>query len=111
MSRSFSQRNTGKLLAAAMSAALLLPAGAANAWWGGYSHPGWGCDPYRAYLEEYGFLDPLGPSVTDWRRLNRDNWKAARRGAYFGNHAYYDPVAKAVRRQCHGWRRPYGYWW
>lgn len=109
MSRSFLHRNKGKLLSILTAAALLFPVSVANAWWGGYG-PGWGCDPQWAYLEEYGFLDPYGPSPTDWRRLQRDQWRAARSGAYFGDYWRHDPVATAVRRQCHGWRRSYHYW-
>ncbi|MGD2073595.1 MAG: hypothetical protein PVI91_00205 [Gammaproteobacteria bacterium] len=108
MSRTFLHRNKGKLLASLVAAALLFPV-SANAWWGGYGYPGGGCDPQWAYLEEYGFLDPFGPSPTDLRRLNRDQWRAARYG-YIGNYWRHDPVSKAMRRQCHGWRRPYHYW-
>jgi hypothetical protein len=109
MSRSVLHRNKGRLLATLMAAVLLGPV-SANAWWGGYGHPGWGCDPQWAYLEEYGFLDPLGPSRTDLRRMNRDQWWAARHGAYAGSYWRHDPVARAVRKQCRGWRRPYRYW-
>ena len=110
MSRSFLNRNKGKLLATLMAAAVLFPAATANAWWGGYGPAGWGCDPQWAYLEEYGFLDPYGPSPTDFRRLNRDQWRAVTSSGYYGGYLRHDPVAKAVRRQCHGWRRPHYYW-
>jgi hypothetical protein len=107
MTRSFLHRNKGKL--ASLAAAVLLVPVSANAWWGGYGYPGWACDPQWAYMEEYGFLDPFGPSPADLRRLSRDQWRAARYGPYYGNYRRLDPVAKAVRRQCHGWRRSY-YW-
>jgi hypothetical protein len=107
MRRSLFRPHKSKLLAALMATALALPAATASAWWGGYGAPGWGCDPHWAYLEEYGFLDPYGPSPTDWRRLNRDQWRAATSGAYYHNFRRYDPVAQAVRRQCHLSQRPY----
>ena len=96
--------------------AALLPVAAANAWWGGYAPaPGyyWGCDPQTAYLQEYGFLDPFGPSRGDMQRLHRDEWRAANGPAYFGGYSrvYEDPVTKAVRIHCHGsWYRPYYGW-
>jgi hypothetical protein len=108
MGRSFLHRNKGKLLATLMAGAMLVPAATANAWWGGYGPGGLGCDPQWAYLEEYGFLDPLGPSRTDFRRLNRDQWRSATTPAYYGGQWRHDPVAKAVRRQCRGyWRHRY----
>jgi hypothetical protein len=111
MSRVFLHENKGALLAILMAGAVLLPATAANAWWSGYAPGGWGCDPQWAYLEEYGFLDPYGPSPTDIQRLNRDQWRAMRGPAYYGGYWRDDPVAKAMRNQCGKWnaRRPY-YW-
>jgi hypothetical protein len=110
MSRSFLQQNKGKLLATLMAVAVFLPAASASAWWGGYD-PGYaGCDPQWAYLEEYGFLDPYGPSPVDWRRLHRDQWRAATSQGYYGGYLRHDPVTRAVRRQCHGWGRPHYYW-
>ena len=110
MSRSFLHQNNRKLLATLTGVVMLLAAGTTQAWWGGYGPGGWGCDPQWAYMEEYGFLDPYGPSPTDWRRLNRDQWRAATTPAYYGGYARHDPVTKAVRRQCQGWRRPHYYW-
>lgn len=108
MGRSFLHRNKGKLFATLMAAAMLFPAATASAW-GGYGPGGWGCDPQWAYLEEYGFLDPYGPSATDFRRLNRDQWRAVTRSGYYGSQRH-DPVAKAVRRQCRGSAYRSHYW-
>lgn len=109
MNRIFLHGNKGKLFAALMVFGALFPAASANAWWGGYGPGGWGCDPQWAYLEEYGFLDPYGPSRGDLLRLNRDQWRAARGMAYYGGYWSDDPVTKAMRRQCGSWsvRRPY----
>jgi hypothetical protein len=103
-----------KVLVAVLAA--LLPAAAANAWWGGYGPGGWGCDPQYAYMKEYGFLDPYGPSRSDLRRLSRDEWRAATTPRYYGGYSTAeDPVTKAVRRRCpggwnRGWHRPYYRW-
>ena len=105
MSRSSGDRRHGKWLVAVTAALAVLTATSANAWWGGYS--GRTCDPHQAYLDEYGFLDPWGPSRGDIRRLNRDQWKAT----YYGG--YYDPVVKALRKHCpaaNRWQRRYYYW-
>ncbi len=114
MSSSFLRVIKGKLLATLMAVAVLFPAASAQAWWGGYDRGAWGCDPTWAYLEEYGFLDPWGPSRTDLRRLRRDEWRAVTHPVYAGGYSRHDPVAKAVRRQCrgYGWRRSHGrrYW-
>ena len=111
MRKSFLSGTRRKVLVAVLAA--LLPVSTANAWWGGYG-PGWGCDPQVAYLEEYGFLDPWGPSRGDIRRLHRDEWRAATTPRYYGGYTAETPVAKAVRRQCRGWnrgwRRPYYRW-
>ncbi len=114
MKKSFVNGTKRKVIVAVMAA--LLPAAAANAYWGSYGPGGWGCDPHAAYLEEYGFLDPYGPSPTDLRRLSRDEWRAATRPyTYYGGYTRETPVAKAVRKQCRGgwgrgWRRPYYRW-
>jgi hypothetical protein len=109
MSGSFRHRSRGGLLAALITVGVLFPAASADAWWGGYGPGRWDCDPQWAYLEEYGFLDPWGPSRSDWQRLNQDQWRAMRYGYYGGG--YYDPVTRAMRRQCGRWaaRQPY-YW-
>jgi hypothetical protein len=111
MNKSFLMINKRKLLAALMAAGMLLPAAAADAWWGGYGPGGSGCDPQWAYLEEYGFLDPYGPSPGDWQRLNRDQWRAITAPAYHGGYGNHDPVAKAVRKQCGTWGTRVPYYW
>ncbi len=66
------------LLTATIAAVILLSATSANAWWGwGRAWPLTGAwDPTEAYLYEYGFLDPYGPTTGDVRRMHRDNWRA-----------------------------------
>jgi hypothetical protein len=94
MNRPFVPVNIKKILIPLLAAAVLLPMASANAWWRGYDSD-WRCDPKLAYYEEYGFLKFRGPSQGDIRRLYRDQWKAA----YYGD-ARYDPVRKALRKQC-----------
>lgn len=64
-----------KLLAALLGAALLLPATSAGAWWGSGGPAAWGWDPQEAYLHEYGYDNPYGPTPADFRRMQRDNWR------------------------------------
>ena len=94
MNRSFLPVNKGKLLASVLAVSFLLPAASANASWLGYDSD-WRCDPKLAFYEEYGFLNINGPSRSDIKRLQRDQWKAA----YYRN-ARYDPVVKALRKRC-----------
>jgi hypothetical protein len=114
MRKSFLNGTKRKVLVAVIAA--LLPAAMANAYWGGYAPGGWGCDPQAAYLEEYGFLDPFGPSRTDMRRLHRDEWRATTSPTrYYGGYTTETPVTKAVRKRCRGgwnrgWRRSHYRW-
>ena len=89
------QPTLGKTLVFAAGIAALAASASAGAWWGGYDHNAWRCDPQMAYLDEYGFLDYYGPSRTDFRRLNRDQWRAI----YYGDRRY-DPLEKALRKNC-----------
>jgi hypothetical protein len=79
-------------------AAALTISTSSGAWWGGYDRNSWRCDPQTAYMEEYGFLDYYGPSRSDIRRLNRDQWMAT----YYGDWRY-DPYEKALRKNCPGY--------
>jgi hypothetical protein len=88
MGKSLIDGQKRKLLAAVTAMIVLTVTTTANA--------AWICDPQVAYLEEYGFLDPYGPSRGDIRRLHRDQWRAT----YYGG--YYDPVVKALRKHCPG---------
>ena len=94
--------NKRKLLATVFAVSLSLPAASASAWWRGYDSE-WRCDPKLAYLEEYGFLDIKGPSSSDIRRLQRDQWKA-----FYYRDIRYDPVVKALRKRCPQRTR---HWW
>lgn len=103
MSRLSCKRHHGRWLAALTAELALLTATSANAWWSG-GHSGWVCDPPTTYLQEYGFLDRLGPSPGDIQRLNRDQWKAMRYGGYC------DPAKIALRARCpYANRRCYAY--
>jgi hypothetical protein len=108
MSISFLHVNKRKLLASLVAGMVLLPAGSAIAWWDRYGPDlNRSCNPQQAYMIEYGFLDYWGPSISDLRRLDRDQWKAI----YYGD-VRYDPVAKALRKRCprslsYGWDDPY----
>jgi hypothetical protein len=93
-------RNT--LLAAAMGVALFTPAGNANAWWGPGGPAVLGWDPHEAYLNEYGFLNPYGPSIGDIRRMHRDQWRAMRGyPVRIGGMGPYGPRPSDVMRQYH----------
>jgi hypothetical protein len=103
-----------KLLAAAVAAAALLTMTSANAWWGPPGGPGgpvaWGWDPHEAYLDEYGFFDPYGPSVSDINRMYRDNWYAARGYPVYRGVGPFGPSYSDVRRQyMRKLRRAWGY--
>ena len=102
-----------KLLAALLGVALLVPASSVGAWLGPGGPAGWGWDPHEAYMHEYGFDNPYGPTFADFRRMNRDNWKA-----FMGHPVYidnvgpggptYSDVARQNRRKL---RHTWGYWY
>ena len=108
MKMSFLSIGMRKILASLVTGVVLLLAGSANAWWGGYGPDlNRSCDPQTAYMIEYGFLDNWGPSIGDLRRLDRDQWKTV----YYGDMRY-DPYVKALRKRCprswrYGWDAPY----
>ncbi|MGD2137576.1 MAG: hypothetical protein PVJ66_05005 [Gammaproteobacteria bacterium] len=102
-----------KLLIATIAAAVLCWATPAAAWWGpGMPYAG-GWDPQEAYLEEYGFLDPHGPTPGDIRRMQRDRWKELMGyPVYRAGVGPYGPTLSDVRRQHFRkarrlWRNPY----
>lgn len=95
-------------LAVALAGALLMPAPAGAIW--GPIAGAW--DPQEAYLHEYGYLDPYGPTLSDIRRMNRDNWKA-----FTGHPVYVDNVgphgptySDVMRQQRRKARRLWGYY-
>jgi hypothetical protein len=101
-----------KLLAAAIAVAALFTVSSANAWWGpGPVGPGyWGWDPQEAYLDEYGFFDRWGPSISDIERMHRDNWYAARGYPVYRGVGPFGPSLTDIRRQqMRKWRRAWGY--
>jgi hypothetical protein len=100
-----------KLLLAALTAATLLVATAAEGWWGPGGPGAWGWDPQEAYLEEYGFLDPFGPTPGDIRRMQRDRWREMMGyPVYRAGVGPYGPRPSDVRRQYHRKaRRLWGY--
>jgi hypothetical protein len=101
-------RSVKKPLVALLAAALLLPVSTANAWRG----PAVGWDPQEAYLHEYGYLDPYGPTLGDIRRMQRDSWRY-----FMGYPVYIDnvgprgPTYADVIRQQRRMYRPGGYWY
>jgi hypothetical protein len=100
MNRSSSHKTRKKLLAMAISAAVLFPATSADAWWGPGGPGAWGWDPQEAYLNEYGFLDRYGPTPGDIRRMQRDNWKEMLGyPAHRSGIGLYGPRPSDVRRQ------------
>jgi hypothetical protein len=99
-----------KLLAVTIAAAALLTMTSANAWWGPGGPVAWGWDPQEAYLDEYGFFDPYGPSISDIERMHRDNWYAARGYPVFRGVGPYGPSVSDIRRQyMRKLRRSWGY--
>ena len=91
--------------------ALVLPVTSAEAWWGPGGPVGWGWDPQEAYLHEYGYDHPYGPTLGDIRRMQRDNWRAFR-----GYPVYVDNVgprgptlADVTRQQRRKYRHVWGY--
>jgi hypothetical protein len=83
-----SRHGTGrKLLVAMLAGALVLPVSTADAWWGPGGPMAWGWDPQEAYLHEYGYDHPYGPTLGDIRRMQRDNWRA-----FMGYPVYIDNV-------------------
>jgi len=109
MNKSRIQSTLRKSLISIVGIMALAASTSAGAWGGGYDRNVWRCDPQSAYLDEYGFLDYYGPSRGDIRRLNRDQWRAI----YYGDWRY-DPVEKALRKNCHHysnrwWGGPYGW--
>jgi len=99
MNRSLHNGAKRILLGVAVAAAVVFSMAAAQAWWG----PGpVGWDPQEAYLDEYGFLDPYGQTPGDFRRMQRDHWKAVMGyPVYYENIAPYGPRPADVRRQYH----------
>ena len=99
-----------KLLAVAIATATLFTMSSANAWWGPGGPGVWGWDPHEAYLEEYGFFDRYGPSISDIDRMHRDNWYAARGYPVFRGVGPYGPSVSDIRRQqMRKLRRSWGY--
>jgi hypothetical protein len=112
MNRSLHRGVKRILLALLATAAVMFSAATAEAWWG--SAPGiGGWDPQEAYLDEYGFLDPYGPTLGDIRRLHRDQWRAVMGyPVYYENIGPYGPRPSDLRRQYHRktmrlWGYPY----
>lgn len=71
-----SRHGTGrKLLVAMLAGALVLPVSTADAWWGPGGPVAWGWDPQEAYLHEYGYDYPCGPTPGDIRCRQRNNWR------------------------------------
>lgn len=102
-----------KLLAALLGVALLVPASSVGAWWGPGGPAVWGWDPHEAYMHEYGFDHPYGPTHSDFRRMSRDNWKAFMgRPVYIDNVGpggpTYSDVARQHRRKL---RHTWGNWY
>lgn len=96
-----------KLLTALIATTALLATSSASAWWG----PGvGGWDPQEAYLNEYGFFDPYGPTVGDIRRMHRDNWRTLRGYPVNRGVGLYGPTPSDVHRQhMRKMRRAWGY--
>ena len=88
-----------KLLAVAIAIATLFTMPSANAWWGPGGPGVWGWDPYEAYLDEYGFFDPFGPSISGIERMYRDNWYAARGYPVYRGVGPDGPSVSDIRRQ------------
>jgi hypothetical protein len=100
------------ILVMAAAATMIFSTATAQAWWGPAAGPGlW--DPHEAYLDEYGFLDPYGPSRSDIRRLHRDQRRAMMgHPVYYQNVGPYGPRPSDLRRQFHrramrAWGYPY----
>ena len=99
-----------KLLAVTFAVATLLTMTSAHAWWGPGGPGVWGWDPHEAYLNEYGFFDPYGPSGADIRRMYRDNWDATRGYPVYRGVGPYGPSLSDIRRQQkRKFRRAWGY--
>jgi hypothetical protein len=115
MKNALHRKTRNIVLVAAMAAAVFFPAAAANAWLGPVGPGALGWDPYEAYLDEYGFLDPYGPSIGDLRRMQRDRWRAMMGyPVYIGGVGPYGPRPADVIRQYHRkasrwWGYPYAY--
>jgi hypothetical protein len=100
------------LLVVTAAAAVAFSAATAQAWWGPAPGIG-GWDPQEAFLDEYGFLDPYGPTPGDFRRLHRDQWKTAMGyPVYHENVGPWGPRLSDLQRQYHRktmrlWGYPY----
>jgi hypothetical protein len=113
MDRPLQHRARKRLLATAVAAAALFWATSVAAWWGPGGPYAWGWDPQEAYLDEYGLLDPYGPTLGDIRRMHRDNWKQLMgHPVYRSGVGPYGPRPADVRRQQYRKaRRLWGYPW
>jgi hypothetical protein len=110
MNRSFYNHLGRQSLVATVAAGAVLVATSVGAWWGPPPYAGvW--DPWEAYLQEYDFLDPHGPSRGDIKRMHRDNWKAIRGyPIYIDGVGPHGPTHSDVRRQLkRKERRMWGY--
>jgi hypothetical protein len=112
MNRSLHKGMKRILLVIVAAATVVFSAATAQAWWG--PGPGVGAwDPHEAFLDEYGFLDPYGPTPGDFRRLERDRWKAIMGyPVYYQNVGPWGPRPSDLQRQYHRktmrlWGYPY----
>ena len=110
MNRSLHTSVIKMILVIAVAATVAFSTAVAQAWWGRGPPAGlW--DPQEAYLDEYGFLDPYGPTPGDIRRLHRDQWKAMwGYPVFYQNIGPYGPRPSDLRQQYHRKaRRIWGY--
>jgi hypothetical protein len=112
MNRSLHNALKRMLLVMTVAAAVIFSTAIAQAWWGpGQGMGSW--DPQEAYLDEYGFLDPYGPTPSDIRRLHRDQWKSMMGyPVSYQNMGPYGPRPSDLRQQYHrktmrAWGYPY----
>ena len=112
MNRSLHTGVKKMIMVIAVAATVIFSTTVAQAYWG----PGLGVgswDPQEAYLDEYGFLDPYGPTPSDIRRLHRDQWKAMMGYPVSCQHiGPYGPRPSDLRQQYHRkamriWGHPY----
>lgn len=83
----------------AVAAYCLVASSVASAWWGGPGYGAWAWDPQEAYLYEYGFYSPYGPSPSDIRRMYRDNWLATMGVPVYRGTGPYGPTPSDIRAQ------------